>query len=88
MADVEKTDELRHVESAAPQGYRYVQVDEAVEKRVVRKLDLNLMPLVVVLCKSDNASVTMMTTDDSSEIYRSSLLSGPLQHWKCSDCRT
>jgi len=53
MADVEKTDELRHVESAAPQGYRFAQIDEAVEKRVVRKLDWNLMPLVVVLCKSD-----------------------------------
>jgi hypothetical protein len=53
MADIEKTDEPRHVESAAPQGYRLVQIDEAVERRVVRKLDWNLMPLVVVLCKSD-----------------------------------
>lgn len=53
MADVEKKDEPTHVESAPPQGYRYVQVDQAVEKRVVRKLDWNLMPLVVALCKSD-----------------------------------
>jgi hypothetical protein len=49
MADVEKKDEPTHVESAPPQGYRYVQVDQAVEKRVVRKLDWNLMPLVVAL---------------------------------------
>jgi hypothetical protein len=53
MADVEKRDEPTHVESAAPQGYQFVNIDEAVQKRVVRKLDWNLMPLVVALCKSD-----------------------------------
>jgi len=34
-----------------PQGYRYVQIDQAVEKRTVRKLDFNIMPLVVAICK-------------------------------------
>jgi hypothetical protein len=52
MANVEKTEELAHVEStAAPQGYQYVHIDLAVQKRVVRKLDWNFMPIVVALCK-------------------------------------
>jgi len=52
MTDVEKSNELAQIESAAaPQGMRYVHIDESVQKRVKRKLDMNLMPLVVALCK-------------------------------------
>jgi hypothetical protein len=55
MADVENTEkpaELAYVESAgAPQGYQFVHIDPALQKRVVRKLDLNLMPLVMALCE-------------------------------------
>lgn len=52
MAAQEKAD-LSQVESAttqAPQGYEYYEIDPVVEKRTVRKLDLNVMPLVMALC--------------------------------------
>jgi hypothetical protein len=64
MADIEKKDEPTHVESTAPQGYRHVHIDEAVEKRVVRKLDWNLMPLVVALCKSRMAELALSWSDE------------------------
>jgi hypothetical protein len=52
MASVEdKVEEDRAETPAPPQGYQYVHIDAAVQKRVVRKLDWNLLPLVVVLCK-------------------------------------
>ena len=53
MADIEKTvaSPASHVESNAPQGLRYVQIDPAVQKRVVHKLDFNLLPLVMALCR-------------------------------------
>ena len=35
----------------APQGYQFVRIDPELQLRVVRKLDWNLMPLVMVLCK-------------------------------------
>lgn len=59
MTDVEKSNELAQIESAAaPQGMRYVHIDESVQKRVKRKLDMNLMPLVVALCKLPNPPKT------------------------------
>jgi hypothetical protein len=52
MANVEKAEDALHVEApAALQSYQNVLIDPAIEKRVVRKLDWNLMPLVVALCK-------------------------------------
>ena len=52
MANVEKVEDSVHVEDpAALQGYQNVQIDPTIEKRVVRKLDRNPMPLVVVLCR-------------------------------------
>jgi hypothetical protein len=52
MQDVEQT---YHDEQAvsAPQGYRVLEVDPAVERTVVRKIDRNLMPLVMALCTWD-----------------------------------
>jgi len=50
MIDVEKPHHLTEVEDAAPQGMRYVHVEPATQKRVLRKLDMNLMPLVIALC--------------------------------------
>ncbi|KAJ5525509.1 major facilitator superfamily transporter [Penicillium frequentans] len=38
-----------HLESALPEGNRNIHVDPAVEKRVIRKLDWNFVPLVVAL---------------------------------------
>jgi hypothetical protein len=55
MTDVENTEKdaaPAYVESAgAPQSHQFVHIDPAVQKRVVRKLDLNLMPLVMALCE-------------------------------------
>jgi hypothetical protein len=50
MADVEKITDPAQLEKAAPQDMEFVHIEPAVQKRVVRKLDLNLMPLVVSLC--------------------------------------
>lgn len=50
MADIEKSSQLTQVDESALPGMRYVLVEPATEKRVLRKLDLNLMPLVVALC--------------------------------------
>ena len=50
MADVEKSNPVSHAENNTPQGMRYVHIDPALQKRVVRKLDLNLMPMVMALC--------------------------------------
>jgi hypothetical protein len=51
MADVEKTEAVSQLEGNAPQGMRYVHIDPSLQKRVVRKLDLNLMPMVMALCR-------------------------------------
>ena len=52
MASPEKTEGAAHVEAPeAPQGYQYVVIDPVVQRRVVRKLDWHLMPLVMALCK-------------------------------------
>lgn len=47
MADVEKIHGAAEIERA-PEP---IAVDERAEKRVVRKLDWNLMPLILGLCK-------------------------------------
>jgi hypothetical protein len=49
--DIEKKEEqVSHVESA-PQGYQFAHIDPDVQKRVVRKMDRNIIPLVVALCR-------------------------------------
>jgi hypothetical protein len=49
--DTEKNTPPIHVEeNAAPQGIHYLHVDLRLEKRVVRKLDWNIMPIVIALC--------------------------------------
>ncbi|KAK9350017.1 major facilitator superfamily domain-containing protein [Lipomyces doorenjongii] len=48
MEPLEKNNDLGHQETAE-NVYRSVRVDPAIEKRVVRKLDLNLMPIVMAL---------------------------------------
>jgi hypothetical protein len=57
MVDVEKTEVVSELEGNAPQGMRYVHIDPALQKRVVRKLDFNLMPMVMALCKSTLSSI-------------------------------
>lgn len=53
IIEEKKDEDFTHVESAAPpEGYQYAQIDPVVQKRTVRKLDKNLMPLVVALCMS------------------------------------
>ena len=41
-----------HLESGSSvgQGMRYLHIDEAIQKRVVHKLDWNIMPIVIALC--------------------------------------
>lgn len=51
MADVEKTEHVSQAEGNAPQGMRYVNIDPTVQRRVVRKMDFNLMPIVMAMCK-------------------------------------
>ncbi|KAK9353239.1 major facilitator superfamily domain-containing protein [Lipomyces doorenjongii] len=48
MAKIDKNNDLGHNESVS-RSYDFVHIDPVVQKRVVRKLDLNLMPLVVAL---------------------------------------
>ncbi|KAK9312823.1 major facilitator superfamily domain-containing protein [Lipomyces starkeyi] len=48
MPKIEKNNDLGHHEDAS-RSCNFVHIDPVVQKRVVRKLDLNLMPLVVVL---------------------------------------
>lgn len=50
--DVEKALVSVRIEEGAllPRGVRYLHIDEAVQKRVVRKLDWNIMPILIALC--------------------------------------
>lgn len=55
MADIRKSgDESYQLEVAQPppQGMEYVTIDDATNKRLVRKLDRNIIPLITVLCMS------------------------------------
>jgi hypothetical protein len=57
MATSEKAEEAAQIEAPEapepPQGYQYANIDPVVQRRVVRKLDWHLMPLVMALCKLD-----------------------------------
>jgi hypothetical protein len=51
--DEKATAEPAQVESVAPtEGMRYVFIDKELEKRVVRKLDFHIMPILMALCIS------------------------------------
>jgi hypothetical protein len=49
VEDPEKAIEQLHHE---PSGNNPVQIDVAAEARLLRKLDMNLIPLLFVMCKS------------------------------------
>ena len=55
-ADVKTPEKIAtaiHVEGdAALHGMRYLHIDVELQKRVVRKLDWNIMPIVIALCMS------------------------------------
>lgn len=61
----------RHNEAAVPEGYEVLHIDAAVERRVRRKIDLNLMPMVMALyllasldrSNIGNAEAAGMSTD-------------------------
>lgn len=59
MADIEKTEPLSQLEDNAPQGMRYAHIDPTVQRRAVRKLDLNLMPIVMAMCKLHTPRASM-----------------------------
>jgi hypothetical protein len=50
LGDVEKAHHASHVEGDH-HGHQQPHVDPDIEKRVVRKMDRNIIPLVMSLCK-------------------------------------
>jgi hypothetical protein len=51
MADIQASADVHQVELAQPpQGMEFVVIDEATNKRLVRKLDRNVIPLITALC--------------------------------------
>ncbi|KAI9734163.1 MAG: hypothetical protein M1818_006631 [Claussenomyces sp. TS43310] len=70
--DVEKTEELAQVETVttpvAPQGMRYVHIDEAVQKRVVRKIDWHLIPIVMALYRGNIGNAKTAGLNESLHI--------------------
>ena len=53
-------EESQQQQQQPPQGYRVLEIDPAVQKRVVRKIDLRLMPLVMALCTSHAGSCPLL----------------------------
>jgi hypothetical protein len=85
MAD-KKVEEGMHVENPPP-GFQLVHIDPQVEKRVVRKLDLNVMPLVVALCKWCSIhKIDCKETLILTYVLRSGIIFGSIQYWKCPNC--
>jgi hypothetical protein len=82
MANVEKLEDHVHVEDlAAPQGYQYVQINPVIEKRVVRKLDWNLVPLVVALCETYHPSPSF--AQNVHNPCRSPVFPRQIEYWEC-----
>jgi len=93
--DPEKSDKEVQVENDTI-GTRAHNIDPELERRVVRKLDWHVPPLVAFLCESryhirvhgaknarfrETLCLTLVYRD------RSSLLPRSLQHWQCQNCR-
>jgi hypothetical protein len=64
MADIEKTEPASQTEGNAPQGMRYAHIDQTVQRRVVRKLDFNLMPIVMAMCKLQSFRASLERSTD------------------------
>lgn len=81
IMSTEKAQEY-HLESALPEGNRSIHVDPAVEKRVIRKLDWNFVPLVVALCKCSILPQDMKGRykKGKAHVARSGLLLRPIKH--------
>lgn len=78
LDDAEKAPEVQ-VEDTPGQGTQQVFYDHAAEKRVVRKLDLHVVPLVMGLCEHPFLSLVPEKQHTESK-SRSPRLPGPLQH--------
>ena len=52
MTEVGKNPDVAKIENPPTEGNQLVYLEPAIQKQVVRKLDWNLMPLVLSLCKS------------------------------------
>ncbi len=50
MNPVEKTDDISQIENSTPRMTQN-HIDPSLERRVLRKLDFNMMPLIFALCK-------------------------------------
>ena len=86
------TDEHDVVAAGGGAGHQHHHVDPVIEKRVVRKLDLTVTPLVAGLCKCcDNEEIFVFPTRVIMvELIRydsSALLPGSRKHRQCEDCR-
>lgn len=51
MAAVEKNPDAGVVEDGLTEENQIVHLEPAIQKQLVRKIDMNLMPLVLSLCK-------------------------------------
>jgi hypothetical protein len=81
--DEKATAEPAQVENSAPtEGMRYVFIDKELEKRVVRKLDFHIMPILMALCKYQqriSSVVELETKLQSRSLFQ-------LGSWKYPQC--
>jgi len=55
-------------------------IDPAMERRVVRKIDMRLIPLVTAMCKSISTTCPRLYNANQR---RSAFLPRQIQHWQC-----
>lgn len=75
--------QVEQAEESGPKPLLAVPIDPEIEKRVVRKLDLYLTPLLALLCKSTSDSLGFSYLTNSSP----PLFLGPLEYWQCRNSR-
>lgn len=89
-ADLEPTQD-RHEDMAASvneKGENTVyHIDPAIEKRVIRKIDRAVIPLVMGLCECSMSLRLLPQPLYSPLTIRFGLFPGPFKHWKCRDRR-
>lgn len=77
----EKEPTASGIESPIPDAGE-IGFDKKATKKLLRKIDITLVPLVALLYKSSLA----LQAAESLTLCTSPLLSGPCKHWKCSTC--
>lgn len=80
--DAEKASSVEHDAAGGPTQQHHV--DPVIEKRVIRKLDLTVTPLVAGLCKYPRLvwhDLVLIMLLSPALVPRSR------EHWQCEDCR-